>query len=1070
MMRWIVGSSLRFPGVVVALAAAALVVGITQLRHQSVDVLPEYGPTTVEVQTEALGLAAPEVEQLITVPMEQDLLNGVAFLDDIRSQSVPGLSRILMIFEPGTNPYVARQLVAERLTQAHALPNVSKPPQMLEPLSATNRVQMIGVSSKKLSPIQMSVLARWTIVPRLMGVPGVANVAIWGNRDRQLQVQVDPSRLRNRGVSLGDVIGSTGNALWFSPLSFVEASTPGTGGFVDTANQRLGIQHFSPITTADDLAQVTLEHSRGKRLRLGDVASVVEDHQPLIGDAVINDGRGLLLVVQKLPGASALDVTRGVEDAVERMQPGLAGVHFDTTVYRPASYIEKSIDNVRLALFAGAALLLLVFAGFLWWWRTALIGVVVIPLSVITGALVLYALGKTMNAMVLAGLVAALALIIDEVVVDIDSTARELRRRRAEGSSEPLVAALLRASLEMRSAVVYGALVAALAAVPLFFFRGVSGAFFPPIAAAFMVALGASLLVALVVTPALSLLLLSGATREPARPRPVHRLRSRYVQLLSPLLGRPRPVYAMAALVVLACAAAAPHLKQSLLPQFKETQLLIRWDGAPGTSLTEMNRVTRRASRELRSLAGVQDVAAHVGRAVTADQVVDVNSGEIWVGIDPKADYDATLASIKDVAAGYPGLSGHVETYSNSRVRDVFAQRDEDLSGADLAVRIYGENDAVLRAKASEVRHVLAGVDGLSRERVRLPATEPSLQVKVDLGAAERYGIKPGDVRRAAATLLSGTSAGSLFEEQKVFDVVVWGTPETRRSLTAIRQLLIDTPGGGHVRLGQVAAVRIVPTSTVIRRQAVSRYIDVAANVHGRDLGAARHDVEQQLRGVTFPLETHAEVLTAKGQPEARLIAVGGAVAIGILLLLQAAFGSWRLAGLCFIALPLGVLGGLLAALADGGTLSIGSYLGLLAVFGLAARSCILLVGRCRQLEEREGEAFGPQLVLRAAEERLTPILMTATAATVVLLPLAIGGERPGFEVVHPMAIVILGGLATSTLLNLFVTPALYAQFGSSPEPQAGLSVVELLQRRARALARRGDASPEVPVRPESSS
>lgn len=1067
MMRWIVGSSLRFPGVVVALAAAAMVVGITQLRHQSVDVLPEYGPVTVEVQTEALGLAAPEVEQLITVPMEQDLLNGVAFLDDIRSQSVPGLSRVLMIFEPGTNPYVARQLVAERLTQAHALPNVSKPPQMLEPLSATNRVLMIGVSSQKVSPIQMSVLARWTIVPRLMGVRGVANVAIWGNRDRQLQVQVDPTRLRNRGVSLADVIGSTGNALWFSPLSFVEASTPGTGGFVDTANQRLGIQHFSPITTADDLAQVTLERS-GKRL--GNVANVVEDHQPLIGDAVINDGRGLLLVVQKLPGASALDVTRGVEDAVERMQPGLSGVHFDTTVYRPATYIEKSIDNVRFALFGAAAMLLLVFAGFLWWWRTALIGAVVIPLSVITGALVLYALGKTMNAMVLAGLVAALALIIDEVVVDIDSAARELRRRRAEGSSEALVAALLRASLEVRSAVVYGGLVAALAAVPLFFFRGVSGAFFPPIAGAFMLALAASLLVALVVTPALSLLLLSGTPREPARLRPVQWLRSRYVQLLSPLIRAPRPIYVGAALLVLAGAAGASHLDQALLPQFKETQLLIRWDGAPGTSLTEMNRVTRRASHELRSLAGVKDVAAHVGRAVTADQVVGVNSGEIWVGIDPKAEYDATLASIKTVAAGYPGLSGHVETYSNSRVRDVFAERDEDLSGADLAVRIYGENEAVLRTKANEVRHVLVGVDGLTRERVRRPAAEPSLQVKVDLGAAERYGIKPGDVRRAAATLLSGISVGSLFEEQKVFDVVVWGTPGTRRNLTAIRQLLIDTPGGGHVRLGQVAAVQIVPTSTVIRRQAVSRYIDVAANVHGRDLGAARHDVEEQLKGVTFPLETHAEVLTAKGQPAARLIAVGIAVAIGILLLLQAAFGSWRLAGLCFLVLPLGLLGGLLAALADGETLSIGSYLGLLAVFGLAARSLILLVGRCRQLEERDGEAFGSQLVLRAAEERLTPILMSAAAATVVLLPLALGGQRPGFEVIHPMAIVILGGLVTSTLLNLFVTPAIYMQFGSSPEPQAGLSVVELLQRRARALARRGSAPPEVPVRPESGS
>ena len=430
MMRWIVGSSLRFRGLVVALAVAILALGITQLRDMSVDVLPEFGPTTVEVQTEALGLSAPEVEQLITVPMEQDLLNGVAFLDDIRSESVPGLSRILMIFEPGTSIFRARQAVAERLTQAHALPNVSKPPQMLQPVSSTNRVLMVGVSSQSTSAIEMSVLARWTIVPRLMGVPGVANVAIWGQRDRQLQVQVDPERLRDRNVSLSQVIESTGNALWFSPLSFVEASTPGTGGFIDTANQRLGIQHFSPITTAATLSQVALEDTNGRRLQLGDVASVVENHQPLIGDAVVKNGRGLVLVVEKFPDASALDVTRGVEDAINSMRPGLSGLEFDTTVYRPASYIDKAISNVRLALIAAAVLLALVFTAFLGRWRAAVVGLVTIPLSIITGALVLYALGKTMNAMVLAGLVAALVLVIDEAVVDIDNITRRLRRHR----------------------------------------------------------------------------------------------------------------------------------------------------------------------------------------------------------------------------------------------------------------------------------------------------------------------------------------------------------------------------------------------------------------------------------------------------------------------------------------------------------------------------------------------------------------------------------------------------------------------------------------------------------------
>jgi CzcA family heavy metal efflux pump len=1065
MMRSIIGSSLKFRLLVLALAGATMVVGITQLRKMPVDVLPEFGPPTVEIQTEALGLSAAEVEQLITVPMEQDLLNGVAFLDDIRSESVPGLSRILMIFEPGTNIFSARQAVAERLTQAHALPNVSKPPQMLQPVSSTNRVLMVGVSSKSVSPIAMSVLARWTIVPRLMGVPGVGNVSIWGQRDRQLQVQVDPERLRDRGVSLSQVIESTGNALWFSPLSFVEASTPGTGGFIDTANQRLGIQHFSPITTAATLAQVSLEQTSSTKLRLGDVASVVEDHQPLIGDAVVKNGGGLLLVVEKFPDASALDVTRGVENAIDSMRPGLSGLAFDTTVYRPATYIEKSIDHVALALIISAVLVLLVFAAFLFRWRTALVGLVTIPLSVITAVLVLDALGKTMNAIVLAGLVAALVLVIDEAVVDMDNITRHLRRHREEGTDKSTAAIIFEASLEVRSAVVYGTLIVALAVVPVFFLESVSGAFFPSIAVAFLLALGAAMVVALTVTPALSVLLLSRTPRERGESPLVVRLQRGYESVLSRIVHRPHPAYVVAGVLVLAGIAAAPHLRQSLLPTFKETQLLIRWDGAPGTSLPEMNRITRLATRELRSVEGVRNVGAHVGRAVTADQVVGVNSGEIWATIDPSADYDKTVASVKKALAGYPGLSRTVHTYSNERVREVLPGAD-----ADVLVRIYGEDLSVLGTKANEVRHVISGVDGLVDEHVRLPAKEPTLEIKVNLAAADHYGIKPGDVRRAATTLLSGIAVGSLYQDQKVFDVVVWGTPETRSSLTSIRQLLIDTPEGGHVRLGQVADVRIVASPAVIRRQAVSRYVDVAANVSGRDLGAAVRDVKRSLEQVDFALEFHPEVIAAEGQPQGRLISIGLAAAIGILLLLQAVFGSWRLATLSLLTLPIAVVGGVLAAAADGRTLSFGSYLGLFVVFGLAARNGILLINHYRRLEQGEGERFGPQLILRGAGERLSPVLMTATAAALALLPLVIAGPIAGFEIVHPLAVVVVGGLVTSTLLNLFILPPLYLWFGSSPEPEAARSLAAFLLGRARSRAGREGTPQETPVRSEPSS
>ncbi len=508
MMRAIIDTSIRFRLLVLALAAGAIVVGVTQLPKTSVEVLPDFTPPTVEVQTEALGLSAEEVEELITVPLEQDLLNGVAFLDDIRSESVPGLSRILMVFDEGTDLYTARQVVAERLTQAHALPNVSKPPQMLQPLSSTNRAMMVSVSSKSQTPLQLGVLARWTIGPRLVGVPGVANVAIWGLQDRQLQVQVDPEKLRQNDVTLLQVVETAGNSLWVSPLTFIEASTPGTGGFIDTPNQRLGVMHRSPVTSAEDLAKITLEDVGNRQLRLGDVANVVEDHQPLIGDAVVNDGRGLMLVVEKFPEANALEVTNGIEAAISAMEPGMAGVEFNSEVYRPASYIDRSIDNLEIALIAGFLLIALVLLAF-FRWRTALIALIVIPLSLLVGALALFAFGATMNAIVLVGLAAALLLLIDDAIVDVENITRRLRQSRQAGSEDSTAAVVIRAMLETRRAALYALLILGAAIAPVFFLERLAGAFFPDMAAAYLVALVASMVVALTLTPALSVLLFS---------------------------------------------------------------------------------------------------------------------------------------------------------------------------------------------------------------------------------------------------------------------------------------------------------------------------------------------------------------------------------------------------------------------------------------------------------------------------------------------------------------------------------------------------------------------------------
>src|SRR6266540_4421144 len=532
MMHWIIGSSLRLRLLVVPVAAGLMLLGITQLRSAPVDVLPEFNPPLVDIQTEALGLSAEEVEQLVTVPLEQDLLNGVAWLDQIRSQSLPGLSRIELIFQPGTDVLKARQLVQERLVQAPGgIPNVSKAPSMLQPLSSTGRVMMIGLSSKDVSLIDMSVLARWKIRPRLMGVPGVANVAIWGQRERQLQVQVDPQKLRGQGISLDQVIQSTANALWVSPLSFTEASTPGTGGFIDTSNQRLGIQHISPITTAKDLSRVTVEGTGARTLRLGDVSQVVEDHQPLIGDAIGDSGPSLMLVIQKFPGANTREVTRAVEAALEDMRPGLSGIAIDTSLFRPADFIDTATHNLALALLIGLVIMIVLLGGFLLDWRVALISLAIVPLSLVMAAYVLYLRGVTFNTMLLAGLAIAVGVVVDDAVVDVDNIRRRLRQHRpATGApgDQPAVeewklATVLRASMEVRGPLLYATLIIALAAAPVLFLMGLNGSFVRPLIASYLLAVLASMVVALAVTPGLALLVLGNASEGGRRGSPLAR-------------------------------------------------------------------------------------------------------------------------------------------------------------------------------------------------------------------------------------------------------------------------------------------------------------------------------------------------------------------------------------------------------------------------------------------------------------------------------------------------------------------------------------------------------------------
>lgn len=1040
MIRWIVGTSLRLRFIVVALGAAMMGFGLWQVREMPVDVFPEFAPPRVEIQTPCLGLSAAEVEALVTVPLEE-VLNGIAGLDEIRSKSVPQLSSIQLLFHSGTDLIDARQLVSERLeTVTPTLPTWASPPFMIQPLSATSRVMKIGLSSDTRSLVEMSMISYWTIRERLLRVPGVANVAIWGERLQMLQVQVDPARLQAAGLDLDSVMEVTANALDAGLLRFSKGSVIGTGGFVDTPNQRLGVEHILPITSPADLAKVPVSTDDGRTVALGEVATVLEDHQPLIGDAVINDGPGLMLIVEKLPWGNTLEVTKGVEEALHQLEPGLDGIAIDTTIFRPASFVEMSIDNLTRAMVLGFLLVLLIIGAFLFEWRAALISVVTIPMSLMAAALVLYLRGSTINTMVLAGLVIALGAVVDDAIIDVENIVRRLRQNRLEDQGRSTASVVLEASLEVRSPIIYATLIIVVAAVPVYFLQGLAGSFFRPLALSYVLAVLASMLVALTVTPALCLILLSGSTLERRRSPLVGWLQRVYQAVLARVIKGPGPAYATSAAIVLVGLFALPGLGQSLLPSFKERDFLMHWVTTPGTSHPEMVRITEEASKELRAIPGVRNFGAHIGQALLADEVVGVNFGENWISIDESVDYEDTLAAIQEVVDGHPGLYRDVQTYLKERIREVLTG-----AGEAIVVRIYGQDLATIRGKAEEVRDIMSGIDGIIEEHVSLQTNIPQVEVVVDLAAAERVGLKPGDVRRAAGVLLAGEEVGDIFRDGKAYDVQVWSIPATRDSVHDIENLLIDSPLAGPVRLGDVASVTIQPTPNVIERSGGSRRIDVGANVSGRDLGSVVNELKAKLAAVEFPREYHAELLGEYAERQAaqgRMFTLAGVTALGVLLLLQVSYGSWRLAWLSFLVLPMALVGGVLAAYLTGGVISLGSLVGFFTVFGIAARNSILLINHFQHLEREEGMSFGPDLVLRGARERLSPILMTSLATGLALVPLVLAGEIPGHEIEYPLAVVILGGLATSTLLNLFVVPSLYLRFG----------------RRRRATASRGPA------------
>jgi CzcA family heavy metal efflux pump len=754
----------------------------------------------------------------------------------------------------------------------------------------------------------------------------------------------------------------------------------------------------------------------------------------MVGDAVINDGEGLMMIVEKLPWANTLDVSRGVEEAIAEMRPGLQGINIDTTIFRPATFIETSISNLTESLLIGAILVIMVLLFFLYEWRVALISATIIPLSLMAALLVLNLRGVPINVMTLAGLAIAIGAVVDDAIVDVENVVRRLRRLRQEGSTQSTASIVMEASLEVRGTIIYASLIEIMALMPVFFLEGLSGAFFRPLATAYVVAGLVSPLIAMTVTPALIYILLSKAPIEQRTSPIIPWLHRMYDRVLGRSLRTPSISYGTAGAIVMAGLFVFPFLGQELLPSFKERDFLMHWILKPGSSQPEMWRITAESCRELMTIPGVRNCGSHIGQAKNADEPYGIYFTENWISVDPAVDYDKTLASVQEVVDGYPGLVRDVQTYLKERIREVLTG-----SSDTVVIRIYGQDLHELDLKADEVRAALEGIPGIVDLKKELHMEQPQIEVEVDLAKAQEYGLKPGDVRRAASFLIQGEEIGDLFFGAKIYGVNVWTPLEDRDSLSDIENLWIDTPDGGRVRLKDVADVRIGAVPNVIAREDQSRKIDVSANVKDRDLGSVAEDVEAAVQKIEMPIGFHAEVLGEFQEREAaqgKLLLAGSIAVLAIFFLLFTSFNNWRMTFLTFFTLPWALVGGALAAYVSSGIISLGSMVGLLTILGIATRNGIMMISHFQHLEEQEGEAFGPELVLRGAKERIAPIMMTALTTGLALLPLVIAGDIPGQEIEYPMAIVILGGLITSTLLNLLVVPTLYLKFGKSKEQE----------------------------------
>ena len=1021
MLNKLIAWSLANRVMVLAAASLALVAGGWTAYRMPVDVFPDLTAPTVTILTEAHGMAPEEVEALVSFPIET-AVNGATGVRRVRSSTAQGISVVWVEFDWGMEIFRARQIVSEKLQGvANGLPTGVSAPLLAPVSSVMGEIMMIGLSGPQ-SPQDIRTVVDWTIRRRLLAVPGVAQVVPIGGEVKQYQVLPDPARMLSAGVTLKEILraaeGSNENA---------------SGGVFMSQGQEYVIRGIGRVQSVDDIGKTVVAVRGGIPVLLQQVADVRSGTAPKYGDGSVNAKPAVVLAVQKQPGANTLELTQRIETELSGIQRTLPqGMKIHSELFRQADFISVAIENVIAALRDGAVFVVIILFLFLWNLRATAISIIAIPLSLVVAIFAMKWLGITINTMTLGGMAIAIGALVDDAIIDVENVFRRLKENHhlPEGDRRPVLTVIYEASMEIRSSIVNATLIIIVVFLPLFFLGGVEGRLLRPLGFAYVVSILASLFVAVTVTPVLCSYVLPNAkaVQEESESRLVRWLKHHYERILERVLSQPRRVLWGAAAALVIAIAAVPFLGSAFLPEFNEGALTVSVVTVPGTSLDEANGIGRRVEEILLANDAVANTDRRQGRAELDEHAQGVNASEIDVTLKADIDKQKLFDELRREFSVLPGTNVTIGQPIGHRI-------DHMLSGtrANIAVKIFGPDLYRLRSVGTQVRDVMQGVPGVADLQLEQQMDVPQLRIRADRTALAQYGMSVGDMAEAIDVAFNGEVVSQVLEDGKTFDLVVRFPESMRSGPDAIGSVMFDTPTGQRVPLAQIARITVDRGPNMISRENVQRKIVVQANVAGRDLGSVVSDIRSAVgESVALPAGYHVEYggqFEAQEESTRTLAALSLLSLAAIFLILFAEFRSTRTAVLVMANLPLALIGGVAAVLLTGRVVSIASLVGFVTLFGIATRNGILLVSHYRQLLG-EGVSFR-EAVVRGSLERLSPIMMTALTAGLALIPLAIGGGKPGNELQTPMAIVILGGLLSSVVLNMVVLPALYWQFES---------------------------------------